>query len=185
MILAVMNTIYATAYMEAWESQDFNGVEVLTFSGFCIRSCINCVHNCEDHSLLDLTSAVLYIYETFHISLHTFNPIEYSSLKSYLVKNSSLRSPQAPFSSLLVGNYFALVLDYYLWWSLLAVIVWIARAQSGFLVLNHGDSLQRASSFAKQLSVYLYRPRDSPAKCAKRLKRDTYFYYKAPFKRQW
>ena len=27
-----------------------NPVEVLTFSGFYIRNCINCVHNCEDHS---------------------------------------------------------------------------------------------------------------------------------------
>ena len=30
-----------------------NPVEVLNFSGFYIRNCINCVHNCEDHSLLD------------------------------------------------------------------------------------------------------------------------------------
>ena len=34
--------------------------EVLTFSGF-IRYCINCVHNCEDHSSFDFTSAVLYL----------------------------------------------------------------------------------------------------------------------------
>ena len=25
----------------------------LTFSGFYIHNCINCVHNCEDHSLLE------------------------------------------------------------------------------------------------------------------------------------
>ena len=36
-----------------------NPVEVLTFSGFYIRSCINCVHNCEDHSLLNI---YIYIY---------------------------------------------------------------------------------------------------------------------------
>ena len=30
------------------------GVEVLNFSGFYIRSCRSCVHNCEDHSLLAL-----------------------------------------------------------------------------------------------------------------------------------
>ena len=35
-----------------------NPAEVLNFSGFCIRSCINCVHNSEDHSVLDFTSAV-------------------------------------------------------------------------------------------------------------------------------
>ena len=36
---AAMNAIYANAYAEA--------------SGFCVRNCINCVHNCEDHSLLE------------------------------------------------------------------------------------------------------------------------------------
>ena len=153
MILAVMNTIYATAYMEAWESQDFNGVEVLTFSGFCIRSCINCVHNCEDHSLLDLTSAVLYMKHFIYHFTHLTQMNTFHFSQSYLVKNSYRRSPQAPFSSLFVGNYSALVLDYYLWLSLLAQILRIARAQSGFHALNHGGSLQRASSFAKELSV--------------------------------
>ena len=43
MIFAVMNAIYAIAYIEAWKSQDFNGV---------------CIHNCEDHSLLDFTPTV-------------------------------------------------------------------------------------------------------------------------------
>jgi len=38
-----------------------NPVNVLSFSGFYIRNCINCVHNCEDHSSLDFTSAVLYM----------------------------------------------------------------------------------------------------------------------------
>ena len=35
-----------------------NPIEVLTFSGFYIRNCINCVHNCQDHSLLDRLSNV-------------------------------------------------------------------------------------------------------------------------------
>ena len=30
-----------------------NPVEVLTFPGFYIRNCLNCVHNCEDHNLLN------------------------------------------------------------------------------------------------------------------------------------
>ena len=30
-----------------------NHVEVLTFSGNCLN-CLNCVHNCDDHSSLDL-----------------------------------------------------------------------------------------------------------------------------------
>ena len=32
-----------------------NPVEVLTFSGFYIRNCLNCVHNCKDHSLLEIS----------------------------------------------------------------------------------------------------------------------------------
>ena len=47
-----------------------NHVEVLTFSGFYIQNCKNCVHNCEKHSLLDFTSAVLYMNINFHTSLH-------------------------------------------------------------------------------------------------------------------
>ena len=33
-----------------------NPVEVLSFSGFHIHNCINCVNNCKDHSLLDTVS---------------------------------------------------------------------------------------------------------------------------------
>ena len=40
-------------YHEVWGS---NPVEVLNFPGFYIPNCINCVHDCEDHSLLDLAS---------------------------------------------------------------------------------------------------------------------------------
>ena len=65
MKLAVMNAIYAIAYIE---------VEVLNFSGFYIRNCINCVHNCEDHSLLDLTSAVHYMkYLIYHFKYGNLN----------------------------------------------------------------------------------------------------------------
>jgi len=38
-----------------------NPVEVLTFSGFSIRNCLSCVHNCEDHILLHFSSAVRYM----------------------------------------------------------------------------------------------------------------------------
>ena len=38
-----------------------NPVEVLTISGLYILNCINCIHNCEDHSLLDFTSTVQYM----------------------------------------------------------------------------------------------------------------------------
>ena len=37
--------------------------EVLNFSDLYIRSCINCVHNCEDHSLLG------YLYTLFPLTL--------------------------------------------------------------------------------------------------------------------
>ena len=72
-IVAVMNAIYATSFIETFNAQlvrasdgcrevtGSNPVEVLTLSGFYIHHCINCVHNCEDHSLLDLTSAFLYM----------------------------------------------------------------------------------------------------------------------------
>ena len=39
------------------EVTGWNPVEVLTFSGFYIRNCINCVHNCGDHSLFDKTKS--------------------------------------------------------------------------------------------------------------------------------
>ena len=48
------------------EVTGLNPVEVLTFSGF-YRQLLNCVHNCNDHSLLDLKSAVQhmkYLYIT-------------------------------------------------------------------------------------------------------------------------
>ena len=34
-------------------SRGSNPIEVLTFSGFYICNCINCVHKCEDHTLLN------------------------------------------------------------------------------------------------------------------------------------
>ena len=37
-----------------------NPLEVLNFSGFYPRNCINCVHNCKNHRLFDFTSAVQY-----------------------------------------------------------------------------------------------------------------------------
>ena len=45
-----------------------NPVEVLTFQA-SIRNCLNCVHNCEDHSLLDFKSAVQYTkYFIYHFT---------------------------------------------------------------------------------------------------------------------
>ena len=41
-----------------------NPLEVLTFSGCYIWNCMNCIHNCKDHSLLD---------DLFHISFHHSN----------------------------------------------------------------------------------------------------------------
>ena len=35
MILAVMNAIYAIAYIEAWKSQDFDGFEPVTLRYWC------------------------------------------------------------------------------------------------------------------------------------------------------
>ena len=43
------------------EVTGLNPVEVLNFSGFYVRNFVNCVLNCDDHSLLDFTSAVQYM----------------------------------------------------------------------------------------------------------------------------
>ena len=46
-----------------------NSVEILHFSGFYIRFCFN---NCEDHSLLDFTSAVQYmIYFIYNFTYYS------------------------------------------------------------------------------------------------------------------
>ena len=39
-----------------------------------ILSCLNCVHNCDDHSSLDFKIRSS-IYETFHISVHVINAV--------------------------------------------------------------------------------------------------------------
>ena len=83
MNLAVMNVIYALgANVSGFIAQlvrashryhkvkGLNPVEVLICSGLYIRSWINCVHNCKDHSLLDFTSAILYIkHFIYHFTL--------------------------------------------------------------------------------------------------------------------
>ena len=83
MNLAVMNAIYVLgANVSGFIAQlvrashryrkvtGLNPVEVLICSGLYIRSCINCVHNCKDHSLLDFISAILYIkHFIYHFTL--------------------------------------------------------------------------------------------------------------------
>ena len=73
MILTVMNAIYAIAYIEAWKIQDLNGVwtrdlaipvrrsNQLSYEVTDVGSWSFVVSNCEDHSLLDFTSAVQYM----------------------------------------------------------------------------------------------------------------------------
>ena len=48
-----------------------NSVEVLTFPGFFICNCLNCVYNCEDHSSLDFTCAGLYTKHVIYLSWTT------------------------------------------------------------------------------------------------------------------
>ena len=49
-----------------------NPVEVLNFSGLYILKCINCVNNCQDHRLLDFTSAAQYMkYFIHNFSIHS------------------------------------------------------------------------------------------------------------------
>ena len=134
MILAVMNAIYAMAYIEAWKSQDFNGVwnrdlaipvrrsnklryeatdvgswsfvgsnepvrnecEVIymkyfIYNCFYIRNCINCVHNCEDHILLDFKIHMQFnIWNISYITSHSTK-----TLHDYLIC-ISLFQPNSP-----------------------------------------------------------------------------------------
>ena len=49
-----------------------NPVEVLKFSGFYKRNCMNCVNNCQDCRLLDFTSAVQYMkYFIYNFNIHS------------------------------------------------------------------------------------------------------------------
>ena len=117
MIFTVTNAIYATAYVEAWKIQDFNGVwtrdlaircdaltevtgskpvEVLNFSGFYIRNCINCVHSCEDHSLLDFTSAVQYMKYNFTSTCNVHSP-------SYFGVAADCPEPSVPINGVVIG----------------------------------------------------------------------------------
>ena len=48
-----------------------NPVEVLTFQA-SLRNCLNCVHRCDDHSLLDFKSAVQYMkHFIYHFRIFT------------------------------------------------------------------------------------------------------------------
>ena len=78
-----------------------NPVEVLSFSGFHIHNCINCVNNCKDHSLLDtvsmlsklkyLTKCCFFCCVQFELShnlhLPTGRPLCNVKLKHYLRVN--------------------------------------------------------------------------------------------------
>ena len=53
--------------VEAWKSQDFNGVWTRDLAS--VRNCLNCVHNCDDHSLIDFKSAVQHMkYFMYHFT---------------------------------------------------------------------------------------------------------------------
>ena len=58
----------AHASMLPWEmNQRWNDIWIFQTS---FRNCKNCVHNCEDHSLIHLISYPQFIHDTFHISFH-------------------------------------------------------------------------------------------------------------------
>jgi len=47
----------------------------VTFLGFYIHNCISCFYTCEDHSLLDFTSAVQYTkYSILYLHIHPSRP---------------------------------------------------------------------------------------------------------------
>ena len=68
------------------ELTDSNPIKVLTFWGFYILSCINCVYNYKDHRLLDFKSAVQYMkYLTYITS--TFIPHRLLRTHNWLAPN--------------------------------------------------------------------------------------------------
>ena len=97
MILAVMNAIYAIAYTEAWKIQDFNGVWTRDLA-IPVRR-INCVHNCDDHSLLDFTSAVQYM----KYFIHNLAKISQLIHMAYAQLNSKLSSERGQVGTSKVG----------------------------------------------------------------------------------
>ena len=62
-----------------------NPVEVLTFQA-SIHNCLSCVHNCDDHSLLDFKSAVKYMK---HFIYHFTIIIIMISIIAFIVLNHS------------------------------------------------------------------------------------------------
>ena len=68
---------YERNLSNCWKSQDFNGVWNLPLKSWLfqasIRNCLNCIHNCDDHSLLDFKICSS-IYETL-IFIHHFSLI--------------------------------------------------------------------------------------------------------------
>ena len=73
--VSYFNILLTVLYENVHHSEKFRtstGVEVLNFSGFYIRNCINRVHNCEDHSLLALLYPQLFEDHTRLNNSYTF-----------------------------------------------------------------------------------------------------------------
>ena len=92
-------TQFKQLHIEAWKSQDFN-VEVLTsFRLLRICNCLNCVHNCDDHSLLGyfmyykntLLTRRIWLYSHFKKRTHSCVEIwSFSVVEILILKYSSL-----------------------------------------------------------------------------------------------
>ena len=100
--------------IEAWKSQDFNGVwthalaipvqrsnqlnyEVTDVRSWSfvgsIRNCLICVHNCHDHSLLDFKSAVQYMkyIQAFSHGCILERPLQLSDRRLFSLEHYFLR----------------------------------------------------------------------------------------------
>ena len=82
-----LRTQFKQLRIEAWKSQDFNGVWLFQAS---IRNCLNCVRNCDDHSLLDFKSAVQYMkHFIHHFMTNKYHMLERTS------QNISIHDPRS------------------------------------------------------------------------------------------
>ena len=66
----IWNVSYITSHSFLMGSlEGSNPIEVLNFSGFYIRNCINCIHNCEDHSFCTWVIMIIKLIKRNHIKI--------------------------------------------------------------------------------------------------------------------
>ena len=113
-----------TSYQVAWQLTGRARHKSWLFQ-VSIRNCLNCVHNCDDHSLLDFKIRST-IYETFHTSLHNMSvitqrdsvtPFEWNSIRMNVLQNQlKITNPEAFFSTSFFVTLNSIFVGYSLGW---------------------------------------------------------------------